>query len=165
MLRRFELDGESILRTALLGTLMLAYIGTLVAVLVAVAIYPFGDPAALLMQPDWLAPMLGHFALVDALLTMLFGPTAGIGLLALFAALLTAPRVYGWLRGRVDDLVFGQHDDAFALIAQVNPHLDSLAASQTLLPTIAATIAQSMKLPFVEIEALASEGAEMHAGR
>jgi signal transduction histidine kinase len=163
MRHRFDLDGETLLRVGLLVLLSLTYVLVSATVLIAVALYPFGDPALTLTPPAWLLPYMGRFFLLDALLTILFGPTLGVGLLIFLVVLLTSPRVYGWLRGRVDDLMFGQRDDAFAVIAQINPHLDGLALSQSLLSTITATIAQSLKLPFVEIEALPAPDLDMQA--
>ncbi len=141
----------------LLFALTTAYGLLLFTLVVAVATLPFGDPRQTFMARGWLLPFLGYNSLLDTFLAIIFGPTVGITLIATAIVLLTLARVYRWLRIRIDDLVYGHHDDAFALMATVHPHLDLMTASQVILPTIAATIAQSLKLPYVAIE---SQGGE-----
>jgi signal transduction histidine kinase len=151
--RRFNFDADAILTRALMITLTAAYALVLFALVVAVAVLPFGLPSELLTPPTWLLPLVGRFELLDAFLIIVFGPSVGISLMAAVIVLLTVRRVYRWLRIGINDLVYGQHDDAFALMASVHPHLETMTAPQALLPTIAATIAQTLKLPYVAIAA------------
>jgi signal transduction histidine kinase len=152
-------DADAWLRGGLLFTLAAAYALVLFTLLVAVAVLPFGDPPEVLEPPAWLLPIAGINPLLDAFLTIVLGPSMGIILVAGLVVALTMPTVVRWLRSRVDELVYGQHDDAFALVAQLHPHLDAMApaaamtVSDTILATIAATIAQALRLPYVEIEA------------
>jgi len=74
-----------------------------------------------------------------------------IGLACAGIALTLRP-VGHWLRRRVDDLIFGQHDTPFAMLAQLNQHLEGATAPDALLPTVAATLAATLNLPYVSIE-------------
>ncbi|MCB0124487.1 MAG: sensor histidine kinase [Caldilineaceae bacterium] len=141
---------DDLLKIVLLVTLTATYVLVIYTLVVAVAVLPFADPNQ--FQPSsWLQPLAGHAALLDAFLTIVFGPSVGIMVLATVIVLLTTPRVYRWLRIGVNDLIDGQHDDAFALMATIHPHLDAMTTPQTILPTIAATIAQTLRLPYVAI--------------
>jgi len=154
--KSFNIDTDTFLKNTLLFTLTTVYVLMLYTLVVAIAILPFADPHE--MTPSaWLLPFAGHAALLDAFITIVFGPNIGIMALATIILLLTAPRVYQWLRIGINDLVYGQHDNPFTLMSYVHPHLETMITPQTILPTIAATIAQTLRLPFVEIEA---EGVE-----
>jgi signal transduction histidine kinase len=148
-----SLDADALLKGVLIGTLTAAYVLVLFSLVVAVIVLPFGDPREIFVPPAWLVPVVGRFFLLDAFLVIIFGPAFGISLIAALIVLLTTRRVYRWLRVGINDLIYGQHDDAFALMATVHPHLATMTAPQAILPTIAATIAQTLKLPYVAIEA------------
>ena len=77
--------------------------------------------------------------------------------LALVGSAATAWPVAKWLRNRVDDLVYGQHDNPYALLAQLNERLESASAPDTLLPTVAATLAATLNLPYVAIAIVDAE--------
>lgn len=149
----FNVDSDALLSRVLLFTLTTAYVLILFGLVAAVVVLPFGAPQEILAPPDWLRPWLGHIDLLDAFLIIVAGPTLGINLMATVIVLLTVPHVYRWLRIGIHDLVYGQHDDAFALLANVHPHLEAMSAPQAILPTIAMTIAQTLKLPYVAIVA------------
>jgi signal transduction histidine kinase len=75
-----------------------------------------------------------------------------LNLLAMLIIVLTFLPVHGWLRRSVNQLVYGQHDNPYAMLAQFNHSLDGSAAAEVLLPAIAATLAATLKLPYVAIE-------------
>ena len=76
--------------------------------------------------------------------------------LALAGSAATVWPVGKWLRNRVDDLIYGQHDNPYALLARLNQHLEG-AGAPDMLPTVAATLAATLNLPYVAIEV---EGAQ-----
>lgn len=153
-----KFDAETILKNVLFITLVASYVILTFSIVVAIVVLPFEDPRVSFSGPETLLPLLGKFFLLDAFLGIIFGPGLGISLIAIFVVLLTTPRVARWLRVGVNDLIDGQHDDAFAIISQVNPHISGTNLPHTILPTIAATIAQTLKLPYVELEAQYSDG-------
>jgi signal transduction histidine kinase len=150
--KRLNFDTAAILRSVLLFTLTTCYVLVLFALVVAVAVLPFGNPRELLEPPAWVLPWAARAEVLEPL-AIVFGPGIGITLLAAVIVCLTTPRVYRWLRMSIDDLIYGQHDDAFALLANVRQQLDQMSPSQAILPTLAATIAQTLKLPYVLITA------------
>ena len=81
-------------------------------------------------------------------------------LLALLAIVTTVLPMNRLLRRRINQLVYGQHDNPYALLARLNQHLESAGAPDTLLPAVAATLAATLNLPYVAIEI---EGAETPA--
>jgi signal transduction histidine kinase len=80
--------------------------------------------------------------------------------LAAGVVLATVVPVRRWLQAGVDDLVFGQHDDPYGAITQVQRELNATAtatATATLNATatetaLAQTIAHAVNLPYVEVE-------------
>lgn len=151
-------DAETILKNILFITLVASYVILIFSIVVAIVVLPFEDPRVWFSGPEALLPLLNKFFLLDAFLGIVFGPGLGVSLIALLVVLITTPRVARWLRSGVNDLIDGQHDDAFAIISQVNPHISGINLPHTILPTIAATIAQTLKLPYVELEAQNSDG-------
>ncbi|MCW5852383.1 MAG: sensor histidine kinase [Anaerolineae bacterium] len=75
-----------------------------------------------------------------------------LNLIALACIVILVLPVAGWLRGHVDDLVYGQHDNPYGLLARVNSQLQAMTRPQLTLPTLAETIAQELRLPYVAIE-------------
>ena len=78
-----------------------------------------------------------------------------LALLAIVTTLLPLNRL---LRRSVNQLVYGQHDNPYALLARLNEHLEDANAPDMLMPTVAATLAATLNLPYVAIEI---EGAEV----
>ncbi len=150
--KRLRLDAVAFLKGVLICILTAAYALVVFTTVVAIVVLPFGNVADIVAPPDWLLPRLGRYDLLDAFLIIVFGPTLGVSLIAAAFALLTTQRVYRWLRTGVNDLVNEHQDDAFALVTKVHSHLASATPPQALLPTIAITIAQTLKLPYVAIE-------------
>jgi two-component system, NarL family, sensor kinase len=75
-----------------------------------------------------------------------------LNLLALLIIVPTFLPVHGRLRRSVNQLIYGQHDNSYALLIQLNQHLEASAAPNALLPTITATLAATLRLPYVAIE-------------
>jgi signal transduction histidine kinase len=75
-----------------------------------------------------------------------------LDLLALLIIVPTFLPVHGFLRRSVNQLVYGQHDNPYALLSKLNQYMDDSAAPDALLPTLAATVAATLKLPYVAIE-------------
>lgn len=160
--RILELDGDTLLKNLLHGTLLVSYVLLTFTIIVAIVALPFGDPRTAFVPPQWLWPLEGRFSLLDAFVGIVFGPAVGISLIAALVVFITIRRVSRWLRVGVNDLIYGQHDDAFALISQVNPHISGADLPHTILPTIAATIAQTLRLPYVELETQGSDTPVTH---
>lgn len=66
--------------------------------------------------------------------------------------ILTVRPVRNWLRKGIHGVVYGQHDDPYAVLAEVHERVDADPAPAAMVPAIAAAIAQSLKLPYVAIE-------------
>jgi signal transduction histidine kinase len=66
---------------------------------------------------------------------------------------LTIRPVHTWLRSGVHTVVYGQHDDPYAVITQIRASAEADPAPDALLPAVTGAIAGSLKLPFVAIEA------------
>lgn len=81
-------------------------------------------------------------------------PPWWLSLVGLLAVTATIVPVHSWLAVHLDRLLTGWHDDPYAVLSAVGQHLDH-APSQTpdaITPTIAATIAATLRLPYVAIE-------------
>jgi two-component system NarL family sensor kinase len=64
--------------------------------------------------------------------------------------LVTVVPVRRWLQAGVDDLVFGQHDDPYGAITQIQRELNvGASATET---ALAQTIAHAVNLPYVEVD-------------
>ncbi len=75
-----------------------------------------------------------------------------LNLIALLIIIPTLAPVHSLLRRSVNQLVYGQHDNPYALLAQINQHLEDTNAPDMLMPTVAATLAATLNLPYVAIE-------------
>lgn len=65
---------------------------------------------------------------------------------------LTIWPVSRWLHHRIDDLIYGQHDNPYLVLSQLNQHLEDASALDSLLPSVAMTLAATLNLPYVAIE-------------
>ncbi len=72
--------------------------------------------------------------------------------LALIAATYTTVSAY--LSQGVHHLIYGQHDDAFEVVERVHEHLRADTSADSLLPTLAATLSDTLKLPYVAIRTM-----------
>jgi signal transduction histidine kinase len=66
-------------------------------------------------------------------------------------AVLFAPLRERLQRG-VNRLMYGERDDPYAVLSRLGERLEATLAPQAVLPTIAETVAQALKLPYVAIE-------------
>jgi two-component system NarL family sensor kinase len=124
-----RLDSDALLCQALIWLLLVGYIVIAYVVVVAAVSLPFDD--------------LGFD----------FSPTWWQNLVALTPIVLTFLPVHRWVRGRVRELVYSYHENPYPVLIQLNQQFDSTPTPEGILPTIAETIAHTLKLPFVEIKA------------
>ena len=77
-----------------------------------------------------------------------------LDLIALLIIAATLLPIHNWLRVSVNQLVYDWHEDPYGVLSELGQHLDPEPDQplQAIVPTIAATIAASLQLPYVEIE-------------
>lgn len=128
---------NSLLSHGLLALLLFDHVLLVYALVMVVAIGLAGRPAALatfpLLSDPFVPPWLNALAWLIGVVTGWWP-------------------VSRWLRPRINELIYGQYDNAYALLAQLNQQWDDANASATLLPTLAATLAATLNLPYVAIE-------------
>jgi len=134
-----------------------------------VTVFPLGIAIAVLAHRLFDIDRLLHRALVYGALTL--GVVAAyVAAVALLGTLLRARG--GWgpglvatglvavlvlpLRARlqraVDRLMYGERDDPAAVLARLGARLEDALAPEAVLPTLAATVAETLRLPYVGIE-------------
>ncbi|HET8628085.1 MAG TPA: GAF domain-containing sensor histidine kinase, partial [Thermomicrobiales bacterium] len=88
-------------------------------------------------------------------------PAWWLTLLALVVIAVTVLPVHAWLRVHVDRLVYDWHDDPYAVLSEVAQRLghEQDRSPDGIIPTIAATIAATLRLPYVAIETDPDDGA------
>ncbi|MGN6698725.1 MAG: histidine kinase [Thermomicrobiales bacterium] len=81
-------------------------------------------------------------------------PPWWLSLLGVLAAAATSVPVHAWLAVHLDRLLTGWHDDPYAVLSAVRQHLDHKPdpTPAAILPTVAATIAATLQLPYIAIE-------------
>jgi two-component system, NarL family, sensor kinase len=126
---RTKIDADVLLCQVLIWLLLATYVALSYVVVLAVGTLPFSDPGVDFSPPWW----LNMIAVV--LIAISFLP------------------VYRWVRAGVREFVYGQHENRYPALTQLSQRLESTPSPQTILPTIAETIAHTLKLPYVEIEA------------
>ncbi len=126
---RRKVDGDAVLSQGLIGLVLISYLLVLYVTVVAAGTLPFSDPRINFSPPWWL------------------------NLLAFVLMALTFRPVYRWIRASVRELVYSQHENTYPALAQLSQRLESTPSPHAILPTIAETIAHTLKLPFIEIEA------------
>jgi signal transduction histidine kinase len=62
------------------------------------------------------------------------------------------------LRRRVSRLIFGERDDPYELVSQLGGRLQSTMAAESLLESVAETVARALRLPYVAIELRGPDG-------
>ncbi|OGO34263.1 MAG: hypothetical protein A2W35_12085 [Chloroflexi bacterium RBG_16_57_11] len=125
-----KLDADALLSLLLTGLLVISYVVLVYVLVVAIGTPPaFRGPGPNINPPWW------------------------INLIAFILIALTALPVYRWVRRGVRDLVYGQHENPYPALAQLSQRLKSTPSPHAILPAIAETIAHTLKLPYVEIEA------------
>lgn len=104
------------------------------------------------------------YGLVTLLVTWSERPIAALDTLpwwsilpALLVVALTYPALARFLGPSVHQLVYGHHDHAYSMMTRVHEQLYALPAPYPLLPALAATVADTLRLPFVAIQAAPTE--------
>ena len=59
-----------------------------------------------------------------------------------------------WLQRRVDRLLYGQRHEPYAVLSRLGQRLEATLAPEALLPTVAETAAQALKLPYAAVALL-----------
>jgi signal transduction histidine kinase len=78
------------------------------------------------------------------------------------AAVLFAPLREKLQRG-VNRLMYGERDDPYAVLSSLGSHLESTPAHDAVLPVVARTVQEALKLPYAEIQLKCKEGFETAA--
>jgi two-component system NarL family sensor kinase len=125
-----KLDADALLSLTLIWLLVIGYVTLVYVVVLAIGMpHPFNTGGIEYTPPWWR------------------------NLIALILIALTFLPMYRWIRVRVRALIYGQHENPFPALVQLHQHFDSTPSPHSILPTIAETIAQTLKLPYVEIKA------------
>ncbi|WP_165423794.1 GAF domain-containing sensor histidine kinase [Ktedonosporobacter rubrisoli] len=153
----------------LLTTLLLSFLCVPLAIGIAILRYHLWAIEGLvnraLVYGMLTAAVIGIYVLlVGGLGNLLHLP--GNPLLSLVAtgvvALLAHPlrlQIQKWL----NRLLYGERDDPYLLLSRMGLHIEATLASQQVLPTIVATVAQSLKLPYVAIHTAGAPGGLLEA--
>ncbi len=131
---RRKLDTDALVCQMLIWLLLISYMALAYVIVVAIGTLPFTDPRINFSPPWWL------------------------NLIAIAVIALTFLPVYRQVRASVRDLIYGQHDNPYPGLAQLSQHLESTPTPHAILPTIAETIAHTLKLPYIEIETRSADG-------
>lgn len=133
------LNPNSLISAGLLGILLVTYIAAVYVFVVALGTLPFGE-----RPNDW-RPLDQQWYL---------------NLIAFILVALTIVPVSRWLYQRVNDLVYAQHDNPYALAAAINQQLQTMSNPQLTLPLVFEMIATTLHLPYARVEYLYLEAAE-----
>ena len=133
------LSPNSLISAGLLGILLFAYIAAVYVFVIALGTLPFGE-----RPNDWL-PLDQQWYL---------------NLLAFILLALTIVPVSRWLYQRVNDLVYAQHDNPYALAAAINQQLQTMSSPRLTLPLVVETVVAILHLPYVGVEFLSVDSNE-----
>jgi two-component system NarL family sensor kinase len=104
--------------------------------------------------------VVGIYALVVGGLGLLFQSSGNL-IVSLLATGLTA-LLFQPLRARlqraVNRMMYGERDDPYAVLSRLGQQLEASISPDGILPTVVATVSQTLKLPYVAIDLLAGEG-------
>ena len=92
-----------------------------------------------------------------------FAPPWWSNLLAFVLIAVTFLPVYRWLRGGVYEMIYSPPENPYPVLAGINQQF-SAGAPQAILPAIVSSMAQMLKLPYVEIVATGAEANPEQAG-
>ncbi|GAB7190486.1 hypothetical protein NUM3379_11920 [Kineococcus sp. NUM-3379] len=87
------------------------------------------------------------------------------GLVAAVAAALVAEPARRAAQHRVDRMIYGERRNPYRLVSTLGGRLQDLLPLQEVLPTIASTVAESLKVPYVAVELPSRTGAAATHGR
>jgi signal transduction histidine kinase len=125
-----RLDTDELLSQLLTWLIIIGYLTLVYVLVIAIATPPsFRGPGPNISPPWW------------------------INLIAFVIIALTFLPVYRLTRRRVRDLIHSQHENPYPALAELSQRIESTPSPQAILPAIAETIAHTLKLPYVEIEA------------
>jgi two-component system, NarL family, sensor kinase len=125
-----KMDADALLSLLLIGLLIIGYVALVYVLVIAIGTPPsFRGPGPNISPPWW------------------------TNLIAFVIIALTFLPMYRWTRRSVRDLIFSQHENPYPALAQISQRLESTPSPQAILPAVAETISQTLKLPYVEIEA------------
>jgi two-component system NarL family sensor kinase len=122
----------------LLGILLVSYILTIYVTVIALGTFPFGETPSGSLSPanqPWY-----------------------VNLVAVILLALTIWPVSRWLNHGINELVFGQQDNPYALPSMINRQLREMQFPQLTLPAISENVATALHLPYVAIELDGDEG-------
>ena len=139
----FILNPNSLIGAGLLGILLVAYIVALYVAVIALGTFPFGE------TPSNSLSLANH--------------PWYINLLTVILLVLTIVPVSSWLYQRVNDLVFAQHDNPYALAAAISQQLQTMSNPHLTLPLVVETIATTLHLPYAGVEYLYLDAHEQAA--
>jgi len=134
------LNPNSLVSAGLLGILLVTYIVAVYVFVIALGTLPFGVTPSQSLSPSDQQWYLNLFTLI---------------LLAL-----TIVPVSRWLYQRVNDLVYAQHDNPYALAAAINQQLQTMSNPHLTLPLVVETIATTLHLPYAGVEFLYLDASE-----
>jgi two-component system NarL family sensor kinase len=127
----FPFDADAILSNGLLYLILAGYVATVytavLSLLLVTGLVSSADPR------------------------VVFNPPAWVNVVVISVVAFTLWPVRRWLQSRINVLIYGQHDDAYALISEINQQLQAMAALQLTLPIVAETVVRVLKLPFAAI--------------
>lgn len=93
-----------------------------------------------------------------------FAPPWWLIPLTLVAMAPTIIPLYRWLRGRINEIIYGEHDDPYALISEINAQLLAMSSSPTTLPAVTTTIARALHLPYVALVVYSNQNNDQEVG-
>ena len=127
-----ELNPSNLLMSGLLGLLLIIYIYTIYAIVITLGTFPFGKLPAYSLLPT--------------------SENRLLNLIVLLCIALTIVPVSRWLHRRLNDLVYAQDDNPYALVASINQQLQTMTNPQLTLPPVMETIATMLHLPYLCLE-------------
>lgn len=86
--------------------------------------------------------------------SIIFSPPWWVNVIVIGIVLITFMPLRRWLQSRINVLIYGEHDDPYTLISQVNQQLQQMVSPQMTLLGLVELIARTLKLPYVRIETL-----------
>jgi len=123
---------SSLLSSGLLGLLLISYMYGVYVVVITLGTFPFGS------IPDESFIQTSRYWLINTL--------------TLICLALTIVPVSRWLYQRVNDLIFGQQDNPYALPSMISQRLRGMQNPELTLPAITENIATALHLPYVAVE-------------
>jgi two-component system NarL family sensor kinase len=126
------INPSSLLNSGLLGLVLILYIYVVYAIIITLGTFPLGR------EPDLSLIQTSRHWLINSV--------------TLLCLALTIVPVGRWLQTHVNDLVFGQEGNPFALPSMISQRLRGMQNPQLSLPPIVESIAKSLHLPYVAIE-------------